>query len=350
MPCYDKKLEASRQDFFDDIFQTRDVDCVVTTGELELMMKELGWDLGTGSISPLDATTSTPRPIRSLPHPKSLPDITLPELLTHPGTSSGSYLHAILHHLIETSPVPLTLSVKAVRNAADYEEYVLRETPIPESTINTHPMPESGVAGKVVFKGVKCYGFRNLQNVVRKVGRERGVRVGSGAAGRLGTSSGAGGGRGVRRLRAARKGQDTEDGTSRQDEERKFDYVEVMACPGGCVNGGGQLRPPVALATSPSPEAMDMDAEGYKRDWDGEGVAPSVSAKWGDREWIKRVEEAYWRNTRRDDEGIRNSIADQLADEVVEELCAANDGERKMLFRTEYRAVESDVIGLAVKW
>jgi len=33
MPCYDKKLEASRQDFYDDIYATRDVDCVITTGQ-----------------------------------------------------------------------------------------------------------------------------------------------------------------------------------------------------------------------------------------------------------------------------------------------------------------------------
>jgi len=32
MPCYDKKLEASRRDFYDDIYSTRDVDCVITTG------------------------------------------------------------------------------------------------------------------------------------------------------------------------------------------------------------------------------------------------------------------------------------------------------------------------------
>lgn len=32
MPCYDKKLEASRPDFFNQEQQTRDVDCVVTTG------------------------------------------------------------------------------------------------------------------------------------------------------------------------------------------------------------------------------------------------------------------------------------------------------------------------------
>ena len=38
MPCYDKKLEASRQDFYSDIYQTRDVDCVITTGMYDLTM------------------------------------------------------------------------------------------------------------------------------------------------------------------------------------------------------------------------------------------------------------------------------------------------------------------------
>jgi len=32
MPCYDKKLEASRRDFYEDVYSTRDVDCVITTG------------------------------------------------------------------------------------------------------------------------------------------------------------------------------------------------------------------------------------------------------------------------------------------------------------------------------
>lgn len=36
MPCYDKKLEASRPDFFSQEHQTRDVDCVVTTGQFPL--------------------------------------------------------------------------------------------------------------------------------------------------------------------------------------------------------------------------------------------------------------------------------------------------------------------------
>lgn len=33
MPCYDKKLEASREQFFNQQLQTRDVDCVITAGE-----------------------------------------------------------------------------------------------------------------------------------------------------------------------------------------------------------------------------------------------------------------------------------------------------------------------------
>ncbi|XP_006461098.1 hypothetical protein AGABI2DRAFT_185390 [Agaricus bisporus var. bisporus H97] len=327
MPCYDKKLEASRQDFFDDIFQTRDVDCVVTTGELELMMKEFGWDLKTSSQSPSDLTTSRSIPLKDLTSARRHPGIDLPELVTHSGTSSGSYLHSILRHLTETSPVPLMLSVKTVRNS-DYEEYVLRESA---------PSLSGDAVGKVIFKGAKCYGFRNLQNVVRKVGRERGVRVGSGAAGRLGAPGGAG--KGVRRLRAARKGQGGEGGAPGGDGERKYDYVEVMACPGGCVNGGGQLKPP---------DGTSLDAEGYQRDWDGEGAIPSASAKWGDKGWTKKVEEAYWRDTGRVD---AERSADQVADGIVEELWEAyGDSEKKGLFRTEYRAVESDVVGLAVKW
>ena len=32
MMCYDKKLEASRSDFYSDLYRTRDVDCVITSG------------------------------------------------------------------------------------------------------------------------------------------------------------------------------------------------------------------------------------------------------------------------------------------------------------------------------
>ena len=52
--------------------------------------------------------------------------------------------------------------------------------------------------GSVVLRFAKAYGFRNIQNVVRKVKSGKGY----------------------------------------------YHFVELMACPGGCANGGGQPRPP----------------------------------------------------------------------------------------------------------
>lgn len=37
MPCYDKKLEASREDFYSEVNESRDVDCVITSSELTRM-------------------------------------------------------------------------------------------------------------------------------------------------------------------------------------------------------------------------------------------------------------------------------------------------------------------------
>jgi iron only hydrogenase large subunit-like protein len=33
MPCYDKKLEASRKDFYNELYDTKDVDCVLSTSK-----------------------------------------------------------------------------------------------------------------------------------------------------------------------------------------------------------------------------------------------------------------------------------------------------------------------------
>lgn len=347
MPCYDKKLEASRQDFYNEAYSTRDVDCVLTTGELELLMREHAWDLSMPAAHEA-----------ALPSAPDLRD-QLPELIAHPGTSSGSYLQSIIATLIARAPSSLALSVRAVRGA-DYAEHVLADA----------------ASGAVVFRGATCYGFRNLQNVVRKVGREAGVQVGRGAAGRLGGA----------RPRAGRAGKKMDGaGGGGAEQERGYDYVEVMACPGGCVNGGGQLKPPArGLGTETA------DAEGYAREDPADTVGlPVASAKWGDREWTKRVEEAYWNARPRALDGARVrgdeadgvlEEADELAARILRDLCRPKDASegvladqpltgapdaaarwslaldeeaavrRRELFRTQYRAVESEVVGLAVKW
>lgn len=332
MPCYDKKLEASRQDFYNDAFSTRDVDCVITTGELELLMKEKLWDISTPVVNEL-----VPTPPRTPPPDKSEADlgIALPQLISHPGTSSGSYLNTIMEavrdrhrldgHRKEASD--LELSVKAIRSS-DYEEYTLTDKD----------------TGKVVFKGAKCYGFRNLQNIVRRVGKEAGVQTGKGAAGRLVGS----------RSRAMKK-------TPAGGEDVNLDYVEVMACPGGCINGGGQLKR--SELTKPSPG--ERDSEGHQRDWNDTGVdlGSGLGARWGDKEWTKEVERVYWAD-RGSDVSAHEGI-NVFAVNVLHEMChhGTSSGlswfdsmdekaetQRKTLFRTEYRGVESEVDGLLVKW
>ncbi|XP_024615504.1 cytosolic Fe-S cluster assembly factor NARFL isoform X2 [Neophocaena asiaeorientalis asiaeorientalis] len=120
MPCYDKKLEASRPDFFSQEHQTRDVDCVITTGEVFKLLEEEGVSLSELESAPLDSLN------------KDLQEVTLE-----------------------------------------------RE-------------------GQVLLHFAAAYGFRNIQNLVQKLKRGR----------------------------------------------CPYHYVEVMACPAGCLNGGGQLKAP----------------------------------------------------------------------------------------------------------
>jgi iron only hydrogenase large subunit-like protein len=284
MPCYDKKLEASRQDFYNDVYATRDVDCVLTTGELELMALEKDYDL-------------------TVPVPQDVSDgAPFPELLTTPGSSSGSYLQT----LVDTFSGPNT-KVDINTNRTDYEEVLVKEVS----------------SGRTLFRGAKCYGFRNLQNLVRKIGKDAGLQTTKGAAGRLVG-------------RTTRK-------APRKVEEKGYDYVEVMACPSGCVNGGGQLG-------RPATELQEND-----------GIP---TTRWGDKAWVEQVEASYWGDDAPD---VRQwEAANALAAQILAEVCLPTDmrdeqgwnevmdeaaeERRRAYFRTSYRKVEGDVIGLAVKW
>ena len=350
MPCYDKKLEASRSDFYNEQYATRDVDCVLTTGELLLLAQEHGVDL------------SLPVPDEDTPIPSTTTTPTVPDLLAPAGSSSGSYLHSLVLAVARASRQSLTLESKTVRSA-DYVEHTLRDTS----------------SGDTVFRGATCYGFRNLQNVVRRVGRAAGVQVGRGAAGRLAGGLRSGSSRAVKEVAA-------------------YDYVEVMACPGGCVGGGGQVRAP-----------KSTDAEGFMRDWAADGTVlpaaaaeappppPPSSSSWNSRAWTREVERAYWGGPAPEHAlpgaaepgsadlasssasptltlGSEYEQVEALVARVWKELGAptrqreadtgpgtglgpesrspdsVGEARRRALLRTEYRAVESDVVGLGVKW
>ncbi|CAB3234712.1 unnamed protein product [Arctia plantaginis] len=167
MPCYDKKLEASREDFYSEILQCHDVDCVITSIELEQMLEnnnkslrdvpgmELDWPweaLGEGS----------------------------PLVRRHVGSGSGGYADQVFLYAAEQlfGEGNAQLTYKNLRNP-DFREVVLQKD------------------GQDVLRFAIVNGFRNIQNLVQKLKRGK----------------------------------------------SPYHYVEVMACPSGCLNGGAQIRP-----------------------------------------------------------------------------------------------------------
>ena len=302
MPCYDKKLEASRQDFYNEQFRTRDVDCVITTGELELLLQSRNWGLS-----------------RLLEGSAPINSFGIPRLMPHAGSSSGGWLQDIIESVQEKerrNGRETSVHAKIIRTA-DYED------------ITVEAFGDDG-ATEIVFRGAKCFGFRNLQNLVRKVAKESGVK---GAAAGRGRVTGAAASLRARRAKASNGSIPTETPGS----DRPYDYVEVMACPAGCVNGGGQARRPVQPADS---SLVNGDTAG-------------MGSRWGDREWVKVVEETYWSEPR-DDVVWTNAddIVKRVLDDLLEDAGTENERmtQRRLLLRTQYRAVVSDVIGLNVKW
>ena len=365
MPCYDKKLEASRPDFAD-AEEVRDVDCVLTTGEVAKMLAERNCDLVT-----LARQASMASPTKS-----DAAEAVFPDLLQHLGTSSGSYLHGVIGDLVRrhaqdlSSIGDLRLEIKNIRGS-DYVDYTL-STAQPSSHDSAVSLPR-----KTLFKGATCYGFRNLQNVVRKVGRAQGISVTKGAAATTGPAPRKGA---VRRV--VRKGATpsaTVAATAPVEEERGYDYIEVMACPSGCVNGGGQLPPPPLSSITNSSarrkrgvyegelddEGMPRVAEAFEVDplldassWPGQATLPG-------KEWVERVEQRYWMVETTDHADVDlaahpsiqpflqapSNAINRLANGILEELCGGDEGKRRTVLRTQYRAVESEEVnGLAVKW
>ncbi|KAL7989396.1 hypothetical protein Chor_012062 [Crotalus horridus] len=117
-PCYDKKLEALREDFYTHLYNSQDVDCVLTSGEVFQMMEQR-------KIS-----------------------------------------------LKEISEVSFDTLNK------DFQEVTLEKD------------------GETVLRFAAAYGFRNIQNMILKL----------------------------------KKGKCS------------YHFVEVLACPGGCLNGNGQAQ------------------------------------------------------------------------------------------------------------
>lgn len=262
MPCFDKKLEASRSELTSSAWlptsssssdPVRDVDCVITARELLMLAQSRGIHFPTLPRKPL------PRSLRS-----RFPDHALDAFLFPPrrrgatalkngesvAGTSGGYLYHIMQTFAARHPGS-TLHVERGRNA-DVVEYILKNA-----------------AGETIVKTARFYGFRNIQNLVRRLKPARASRM---PGARTGVARRPGGA-------AAAKAGGSGDG--------EYAYVEVMACPGGCTNGGGQVK----VADLAEVRAMGVENE---REVEEEGVLPKKPGPQEQKEWLKRVDEAYF--------------------------------------------------------
>ena len=183
MPCFDKKLEASRKDFYSDVYGCRDVDLVLASFELEdLIQKESG--ISFGEILTVFISQRVQPELKAVKYKSSIRD----EMRQYVKESSGGYLLHAMKHLCEYGHGIDFYDIEKVRIAVqkgrnlDYTEYKMT------------------IAGsEYVF--VQAYGFRNIQNIIRQF---------------------------------------------KMKKSKHIHFIEVMACPSGCINGGGQLRPHVS--------------------------------------------------------------------------------------------------------
>lgn len=214
MPCFDKKLEASREELTDAVWSSegdgkpgkgvRDVDCVITSKEILMLAASRGIDFFSLSTEPSSLPPQPLFPDRTIQNflfpTHTTNDKRRPRLQQTPdaGTSGGN-LHYILHDVQSRNPGSKIQTIRG-RNADVVDYAVVSAT------------------GETVFKAARYYGFRNIQNLVRKLkpaktSRMPGGKPFGGARRPVGKSSGL-----------------------------EYAYVEVMACPGGCTNGGGQIK------------------------------------------------------------------------------------------------------------
>ena len=161
MPCYDKKLEASRADFLSQEHGCAETDLVLSTAEaFDLWGNKDSTDVSEGRSFD-SVLTDTPFPYK-----------------TPAGGGSGGFAERIIHHIARSlgHSGPLEMNFKQLRNKDLLEAVV--------------------VVNDTEFRVAKAYGFRNIQNIIQKIKHKR----------------------------------------------CKYDYIELMACPAGCLNGGGQIK------------------------------------------------------------------------------------------------------------
>lgn len=172
MPCYDKKLEATRNrtDFCDQSNEDiKEVDCVLTPIEIEVMLNKENVILSDLIPTKLDSI---------------IEESNGGQLMSHLGSGSGGYTENLFRFMASK------FFQKYYKSGEQLDYKIMRNKDFIDLSLEDE-------SGNKLLSFAIINGFRNIQTLVQRIKRKT----------------------------------------------CHYQYVEVMACPTGCLNGGAQLRP-----------------------------------------------------------------------------------------------------------
>ncbi|CAK9289928.1 unnamed protein product [Gordionus sp. m RMFG-2023] len=217
MPCYDKKLEASRPDFTHSFNQDatnirdnqefmshKDVDCVLSTIEVKELLDSQ--DINLKSL--LAQIASPPNDKNDLTSDEPGNDLAhylLSFDYTHQGGGSGGYAEFVIGYALkhkwgcetyETHYADDSKNSLVGTDSSDRHKYRVEIRTLKNKDMRELKLIDTST-GDILLNFAQAYGFQNIQNVVQKIKRSN---------------------------------------------KCPYHYIEIMACPSGCLNGGGQIR------------------------------------------------------------------------------------------------------------
>jgi iron only hydrogenase large subunit-like protein len=289
MPCFDKKLEASREELTDAAWNgtgfsgrgVRDVDCVITSKEILMLAESRGLNFFDIPKVPTCSSNSS-----LFPDPQ-LRSFLFPSTGTRNSSRQAGTSGGLLYHMLQ--------SKAAVTPGAEIETKRGRNADVVEYAVL--------VNGEPVFKAARYYGFRNIQNLVRRLKPARPSRMPGGKP-----------------FGSAKKPTGKSQGL-------EYNYVEVMACPGGCTNGGGQIK---------VDDQIIIERKGTT-----EKPGPQEQ-----KSWLSEVDEAYFSGEEYEVENsgqVVDGISHAHIHDILAHWSAIAGTDLDRLALTSYREVISDV-------
>ncbi|KAF8865458.1 cytosolic Fe-S cluster assembly factor NAR1 [Acephala macrosclerotiorum] len=290
MPCFDKKLEASREELTHAAWEgtgargVRDVDCVITSKELLMLAESRRVDFAKLPRTPLPYMPFPERKLNSFLFPSSR---RRRNNVPAAGTSGGNLYYILQYYASKHQGA--TVETARGRNA-DVLEYTV-----------------TSATGETLLKAARYYGFRNIQNLVRRLKPARPSRMPGGKP-----------------IGSARKAGGKPTGPD-------YAYVEVMACPGGCTNGGGQIKVDDPVIT-------------------GQVMGEAKPGPQEQKRWLARVDEAYFSGEDSAEDEIsdsRDDVVDGISPSYIKDTLAqwatTTGLDLDRLVYTSYREVVSNV-------